>query len=53
MAVSCLSHRLLLRTDRGARLDPADAIGESDEAARVRQFLADSDPAAVEALTTS
>jgi MoxR-like ATPase len=28
MAVSCLSHRLLLRTDRGARLDPADAIGE-------------------------
>jgi MoxR-like ATPase len=28
MAASCLSHRLLLRTDRGARLDPADAIGE-------------------------
>jgi MoxR-like ATPase len=28
MAVPCLSHRLLLRTDRGARLDPADAIGE-------------------------
>ena len=28
MAVACLSHRLLLRTDRGARLDPADAIGE-------------------------
>jgi hypothetical protein len=29
----------------------AGAIGETDEAARVRQFLADSDPAAVEALT--
>jgi MoxR-like ATPase len=28
MAVPCLSHRLLLRTDRGARLDPADAISE-------------------------
>ena len=30
----------------------AGAIGETDEAARVRQFLADSDPAAVEALST-
>jgi len=29
----------------------AAAIGEVDEATRVRQFLADSDPAAVEALT--
>jgi hypothetical protein len=29
----------------------AGAIGEDDEAHRVRQFLADSDPAAVEALT--
>jgi len=29
----------------------AGAIGEVDEAARVRQFLADSDPAAVEALS--
>jgi hypothetical protein len=29
----------------------AAAIGEVDEASRVRQFLADSDPAAVEALT--
>jgi hypothetical protein len=29
----------------------AGAIGETEEAARVRQFLADSDPAAVEALT--
>jgi hypothetical protein len=29
----------------------AGAIGEDEEAARVRQFLADSDPAAVEALT--
>jgi MoxR-like ATPase len=28
MAVPALSHRLLLRTDRGARLDPQDAIGE-------------------------
>jgi hypothetical protein len=28
----------------------AGAIGEDDEATRVRQFLADSDPAAVEAL---
>ena len=28
MAVPALSHRLLLRTDRGARLDPKDAIGE-------------------------
>ena len=28
----------------------AGAIGEVDEAARIRQFLADSDPAAVEAL---
>ena len=28
MAVPALSHRLLLRTDRGARLDPDDAIGE-------------------------
>jgi len=28
----------------------AGAIGESDEAARIRQFLADSDPAAVAAL---
>jgi MoxR-like ATPase len=28
MAVPALSHRLLLRTDRGARLDPEDAIGE-------------------------
>ncbi|MBA3289400.1 MAG: AAA family ATPase [Acidimicrobiia bacterium] len=28
MAVPALSHRLLLRTDRGARLDPNDAIGE-------------------------
>ena len=28
MASACLSHRLLLRTDRGARLDPADAIAE-------------------------
>jgi MoxR-like ATPase len=28
MAPACLSHRLLLRTDRGARLDAADAIGE-------------------------
>jgi MoxR-like ATPase len=28
MAVSALSHRLLLRTDRGARLDPQDAVGE-------------------------
>jgi hypothetical protein len=31
----------------------AGAIGEADEAARVRQFLADSDPAAVEALSSS
>ena len=31
--------------------EAAGAIGESDEAGRVRQFLADSDPAAVEALT--
>ena len=30
----------------------ASAIGEVDEAARIRQFLADSDPAAVEALST-
>ena len=30
--------------------DAAGAIGEDEEAARVRQFLADSDPAAVEAL---
>jgi hypothetical protein len=29
----------------------AAAIGEDDESARVRQFLSDSDPAAVEALT--
>jgi hypothetical protein len=29
----------------------AGAIGEDDEATRVRQFLADSDPAAVEALS--
>jgi hypothetical protein len=29
----------------------AAAIGEDEEAARVRQFLTDSDPAAVEALT--
>jgi len=29
----------------------AGAIGETDEATRVRQFLADSDPAAVQALT--
>lgn len=29
----------------------AGAIGEDDEAQRVRQFLADSDPAAVEALS--
>jgi MoxR-like ATPase len=28
MAVAALSHRLLLRTDRGARLDPVDAVGE-------------------------
>ncbi|MET0144310.1 MAG: MoxR family ATPase [Ilumatobacteraceae bacterium] len=28
MAVPALSHRLLLRTDRGARLDPVDAVGE-------------------------
>jgi hypothetical protein len=28
----------------------AGAIGEVDEAARIRQFLADSDPAAVEVL---
>ena len=28
MAVAALSHRLMLRTDRGARLDPVDAIGE-------------------------
>ena len=28
MAVPALAHRLLLRTDRGARLDPVDAIGE-------------------------
>jgi MoxR-like ATPase len=28
MAIPALSHRLLLRTDRGARLDPKDAIGE-------------------------
>ena len=31
--------------------EAAGAIGETEEAARVRQFLADSDPAAVEALT--
>jgi len=31
--------------------EAAGAIGEAEEAARVRQFLADSDPAAVEALT--
>lgn len=31
----------------------AAAIGEDDEAARVRQFLAESDPAAVEALAGS
>ena len=30
----------------------AGAIGEDEEAARVRQFLADSDPAAVDALTS-
>lgn len=30
--------------------DAAGAIGEDEEAARVRQFLAESDPAAVEAL---
>ncbi|MGH8919339.1 MAG: AAA family ATPase, partial [Actinomycetes bacterium] len=28
MAVPALAHRLLLRTDRGARLDPVDAVGE-------------------------
>ena len=28
IAVPALAHRLLLRTDRGARLDPIDAIGE-------------------------
>jgi MoxR-like ATPase len=28
MAVPALSHRLMLRTDRGARLDPVDAVGE-------------------------
>jgi hypothetical protein len=28
----------------------AGAIGENDEAARIRQFLSDSDPAAAEAL---
>jgi MoxR-like ATPase len=28
MAVPALAHRLLLRTDRGARLDPVDAIAE-------------------------
>ena len=28
MAIPALSHRLLLRTDRGARLDPKDAISE-------------------------
>lgn len=32
--------------------EAAGAIGENEEAARVRQFLADSDPAAVQALTT-
>jgi hypothetical protein len=31
--------------------EAAGAIGENEEAARVRQFLADSDPAAVQALT--
>ena len=31
----------------------AGAIGETEEAARVRQFLADSDPEAVEALRSS
>ena len=31
----------------------AGAIGEDEEAARVRQFLADSDPVAVEALQSS
>lgn len=31
--------------------EAAGAIGETDEAARVRQFLADSDPAAVDALS--
>ena len=31
--------------------EAAGAIGESDEATRVRQFLTDSDPAAVQALT--
>jgi hypothetical protein len=33
--------------------EAAGAIGEDDEAARVRQFLADSDPAAVQALTAT
>ena len=33
--------------------EAAGAIGETEEANRVRQFLADSDPAAVEALTRS
>jgi MoxR-like ATPase len=28
MAVPALAHRLLLRTDRGARLDPVDAVNE-------------------------
>jgi MoxR-like ATPase len=28
MAVPALAHRLLLRTDRGARLDPVDAVAE-------------------------
>ena len=28
VAVAALSHRLMLRADHGARLDPDDAIGE-------------------------
>ena len=32
--------------------EAAGAIGETEEATRVRQFLADSDPAAVEALSS-
>ena len=41
-----------VRVERLAALDepPADALGESDEAARCVQFLRDCDPAAADAL---
>ena len=39
VAVPALAHRLLLRTDRGGRLDPVDAIGEILADVVVRQLV--------------